>query len=163
MTPDLDRRFWIVLVNKSLALVYQKYSAGKEIRLIERIEHPEGRLKRHEIDSDKPGRSFGPSMVRRHAYDNAINAVDHKAQQFMSEIASLLDHGRSEDRYDWLVIVANSRMHGLLKKELKKPILNRIAKTVSRDFNYVNEHEIPAHLQEYLRELERAPLLRKAG
>ncbi|MGB8330033.1 MAG: host attachment protein, partial [Polyangiales bacterium] len=49
---------WILVAHDAGARLFENRGRGKGLELIEMIDHPEGRERNRDVDSDRPGRSF---------------------------------------------------------------------------------------------------------
>jgi protein required for attachment to host cells len=156
---------WVVVAHRGGALIFESGSepgrVGRVVgssapspvpmRLIERVERPQGRLKNSELVSDEPGRVVGRVSSERHAYANPTDAKVVLAEQFARELAEKLRVARAQNRFKRVVLVAESRFLGLLRSSLDRPTATRVAFSVEKD---LNAEPLP-RLREYLRNLTR--------
>jgi protein required for attachment to host cells len=105
------------------------------MRLIERVERPEGRLKNRDILSDEPGRVVGRVSSERHAYASTTDAKVVLAEQFARVLAEKLRIARAQNRFKRVVLVAESRFLGLLRSVLDRPTATRVAFTLEKELN----------------------------
>lgn len=135
---------WVLVSNSSYAEIYS--IKGKEITLVQALDHPEGRLKSGEILSDRPGRSFegrgrGGAGIggSRHALGSEVDVHMHEQQVFAKQIADVLQKEKSANKFDQLDIIAPPQFLGELriilsdsvKKSIKKEINKEIPTTLS--------------------------------
>lgn len=156
---------WVVVAHRGGALIFESGTEpGKlgrvvgsgapspvPMRLIERVERPEGRLKNRDVVSDEPGRVMGRVSSERHAYANPTEAKVVLAEQFARELAEKLRLARAQNRFKRVVLVAESRFLGLLRSSLDRPTATRVALSVEKD---LNSEPLP-RLREYLHQLTR--------
>jgi len=142
-------RTWVLVAHRGGARLFENGGRGKGLALVQELPHPEGRLKSGEINSDRPGRSYSNSSggggMARHGFgrDDATVAV---AAQFARELAGVLDRGRTDRRFDQLVLVADPSFLGSLRASLSAPTAAAISATLDKDLGQVPEHELPKHL-----------------
>ena len=68
---------WILVAHRGGGRLFENSGPGTGLRLIQTIDHPQGRLKSGEINSDKPGRAFDSfgGVPKRVVPDNLKAAV----------------------------------------------------------------------------------------
>lgn len=110
---------WVVVAHRAGARIYENDGPGKGLRMLQEIAHPEGRLQDKELETDRPGRTFdrvGPGT--RHAQSRQVTPSEHVAELWAKELAAVVEQGRTEQRYDRLVLVAEPRFLGRLQAQL---------------------------------------------
>lgn len=137
---------WIVVAHRGGARVFENKGPGKGLDLLREIDHPEGRLKNREIDSDKPGRSYESHGAARHAYDKERESTTHVAEQFAKQISGLLDEGRNRQAYGRLVLVTDPRFLGNLRSALSRETASLVLATIDKDLGGVDQREMAKHL-----------------
>lgn len=124
---------------------------GKGLDLLQTLDHPAGKLKNKDIDSDGPGRGndrYGPG---RHAYSSEHAPTTHIAEQFAKQLSTLLDDGRSHHRYGRLVLVAEPRFLGNLRAALNTQTAALVTATIDKDLGGIDMRELPRHLDGVIR------------
>lgn len=139
---------WILVAHRSGARLFENRGPGKGIELLQTLEHPAGKLKNHEIDSDKHGRSFDRRGTGRHAYSSEQEPTTHVAEQFAKQLAALLEDGRVQSRYHRLVLVAEPRFLGILRAELSAPTSALVTATLDKDLGGIEARDLPKHLED---------------
>jgi protein required for attachment to host cells len=140
---------WVLVAHRSGARLFENAGRGKGLSLVQDLPHPEGRLKSGEINSDRPGRSYSSSSggggMARHGFGKDDATVE-VAAHFARELAGLLDRGRTEKRFDQLVLVAEPSFLGNLRASLTTPTAAAVSATLDKDLGQVSEHDLPKHL-----------------
>ncbi len=136
---------WVLLAHRSGARLYEQKHPGGELRRLQDIPHPEGRLKNREITSDKSGRLFD-SFHTRHTVGKGSEPKVQAAQDFARQIADLLQHGRTTNRYRQLVLVAEPQFLGELRAALDPHTAALVTGSLDKELLEVPEHELPGHL-----------------
>lgn len=139
---------WILVAHRSGARLFENRGPGKGLELLQTLEHPAGKLKNRQIDSDKHGRSFDRRGGGRHAYTAEQEPTVHVAEQFAKQLAALLDEGRTQQRYVQLVLVAEPRFLGILRSTLAAPTAALVSATLDKDLGNADPRELPRYLQE---------------
>ncbi|HEX9811961.1 MAG TPA: host attachment protein [Burkholderiales bacterium] len=141
---------WVLVAHRSGARLFENRGPGKGLELLKTVEHPAGKLRSHDIDSDKHGRSFDRRGGGRHAYTTEQDPTMHIAEQFAKQLAELLDDGRTQQRYAQLVLVAEPRFLGILRAALTSTTAARVVATLTKDLGSTNARELPKHLEDVI-------------
>ena len=139
---------WVLVAHRSGARLFENRGPGKGLELLKTVEHPAGKLRSHDIDSDKHGRSFDRRGGGRHAYSNEQDPTTHIAEQFAKQLAELLDDGRTQQRYVQLVLVAEPRFLGILRAALNSTTAALIVATLAKDLGNTDARDLPKFLED---------------
>lgn len=139
---------WILVAHRSGARLFENRGPRKGLDSLRQIENPAGKLKNHEINSDKPGRSFDRGGRGRHAYATEQDPTTHVAEHFAKQLAALLDEGRNEQRYNRLVLVAEPRFLGILRGSLSDATAALVSATIDKDLGGTEPRDLPRYLEE---------------
>lgn len=141
---------WILVAHRSGARLFENRGPGKGLNLLQTLEHPAGKLKNHDIDSDRHGRSFDRRGGGRHAYTAEQPPTAHVAEQFAKQLALLLDEGRVQQRYAQLVLVAEPRFLGILRAAIPAPTAALVAATLDKDLGSADARSLPKYLEDLI-------------
>lgn len=140
-------RTWFMVAHRASAKLFEREGARALTQLLD-IEHPRGRMKSGEINADRWGRAFArvgtgssSSMEKSHS------PVRHEAEVFAKEVAQVLNTAAKEDRFDKLVLIAESRFLGLLRDELDNETRARVVLEEAKDLAAAGEAEIKSALE----------------
>ena len=139
---------WVLVAHRSGARLFENRGPGKGLELLKTVEHPAGKLRSHDIDSDKHGRSFDRRGGGRHAYSNEQDPTTHIAEQFAKQLAELLDDGLTQQRYVQLVLVAEPRFLGILRAALNSTTAALIVATLAKDLGNTDARDLPKFLED---------------
>lgn len=137
---------WILVAHHSGARLFENDGPGKGLQVVQKISHPEGRLRIQDITSDKPGRSTDSKGVHHSFGKELHDPKEHLAQQFAKQLAGILNEGRNHNRYTQLILVADPRFLGELRAALDHPTAALVTATLNKDLINVDERDIPQHL-----------------
>ena len=139
---------WILVGHDAGARVFENYGPGKGLELVETIEHPEGRLRDRDIDSDRPGRSFRKDSgdPRRAAMSRGESPHDRAISDFARALADKLQRARVRNQYERLVLVAPPRFLGLLRASLDGPTAPLVVGSLDKDLATSDEAELIGQL-----------------
>ena len=138
---------WILVAHRGGARLFEHEGREPEVTLHQALDHPAGRLKNREIGSDKHGRSFDRQGAGRHAYTTEAEPTEHVAAQFARQLASMLEEGREQGRYQRLILIAEPRFLGLLRAELSAPTAALVAAELDKDLGDIEARDLPKHLE----------------
>jgi protein required for attachment to host cells len=139
---------WILVAHDAGARVFENRGRGKGLDLVETIEHPEGRERDRDIVSDRPGRAFRKDSgdPGRAAMSRREGPHDRAVSDFARALADKLQHARTENQYQRLVLVAPPRFLGLLRSSLDGPTAQLLIGSVDKNLASSKEAELIEHL-----------------
>jgi len=144
---------WILVANRSSAHVLASDGGAKNLRLLETISFPEGRLKNREIDTD---RASGSSMAEGganfpvHGLVNKDEAHFHMTQIFARQLCEKLNKARAENEFQRLVLVAEPRFLGELRASLDSSTLSRVTHSADKGLVDLNLKQLKERLAQML-------------
>jgi protein required for attachment to host cells len=118
--------FLVVVADSARARILgrkQKFSPPEEL---ESLTHPESRLRRQDLVSDRPGTVHESRTPGESQADPRTDPRDHEAELFARELAARLKQLRQRPGFDGLSLVAEPRFLGLLRRQLDAETLKRI-------------------------------------
>ncbi|OFZ21467.1 MAG: hypothetical protein A2X94_08135 [Bdellovibrionales bacterium GWB1_55_8] len=154
---------WIVIASQTGARIFRRRPYAHELELVDLLENPKGRLRKHDINSDKPGRGFSPTSVSRHGYMASMPPDQAAALGFAREIAKKLDQGRTHNSYDHLVLIADPPMLGMVRGALEQQTLHRVLDVLPKNLAWAKPHELPVKLRSLFERIDRERPLRHVG
>jgi protein required for attachment to host cells len=137
---------WILVANASTARIYSNSGPKKGLKLVKELNHPESRQKASELVSDRAGhmQSVGNGHGSRQP---ATDPKQSEADRFALEIANELEHGRTGNSYERLVMVVSSPFIGTINSRLTDHVRNKVSDTVEKDYTRANDKELAGHLE----------------
>ena len=143
---------WILVAHDAGARIFDNQGPGKGISLVEEVDHPEGRAKAGELDSDRPGRSFRKNSAdpRRAAMSRSEGPRERVVASFARELAERLRQGRVSGAYERLVLVAPPRFLGLVRSSLDDPTAACVVGSLDKDLARSAEDVLISHLGEVI-------------
>ena len=139
---------WILVAHRAGARIFESSGPGKGVKFIESIPHPEGRLKNVDINADKPGRAFDKFGGGRHSMSKEHEPTEQQAIQFAKHLGDMLDKGRTTNRFNRLVLVAEPRFLGELRAALPSHTASLVTNTVEKDYAGISDREVASHLEQ---------------
>ena len=141
---------YALVANRASASLYRTRGPGVAPELVRRFEHPEGRLKAGEIDTDRPGRGFA-SDGGRHAFSHEESPTEHVAREFASQLAGDLDRARTNGEFDEVALIAPPRMLGYLRDALSAPTRELVYAELAKDIDQLDAMDLRRHLDQFAR------------
>ena len=137
---------WILVANAARARLYENTGIGKGLKLLSELDHPESRMKGSELVSDRAG--YVPGVGNGHASrQQATDPKQNEAEHFALEIARTLEHGRGQNKYERLILVAGSPFLGILKARLSDQVSTLTSDTLDKDYTAATDREIGKYLE----------------
>lgn len=139
---------WVVVAHQAGArFMEHKSGFGRHLKLVREIEHPEGRMRNHEIDSDRPGEaSAGGRGTSRRSMQHEETAHEHVVSAFAHTVASELSKARAGGAFDKLILVAEPGFLGVLREALDRPTAQLVVDSVKKNLAIELPNEVAQHL-----------------
>ena len=139
---------WVLVAHEAGARIFENGGPGKGLDLVQEIEHPEGRERNRDIDTDRPGRSFQSDGAdpRRSSMSSEQSPHDRVVADFARDLTGKLEHARASNQYDRLVLVAPPRFLGLLRSSLDDATRKLVIGSLDKDLAKAKEDELAKQL-----------------
>lgn len=142
---------WVMIADRSRARIFESDRNFDELREIEDLLNPEGRLGDAELQHDAKGRYY--SRGEKHQGDTAeppVSPREHDEEKFSRQVMHLLTEGCDAKRYDRLVMVAPPEFLGFLRKQLPQRVEQHITGQLNNDLSNLPLVKIGAYLKKHL-------------
>lgn len=115
---------------------------GARAHILTGIDDPEGgncteymqsHKKAGDLGSDRPGRTHASADTHRSALEPPSDVVRENERAFAAELVKTLDNSIENDQFDALVVVAESRTLGHLRKLFSAPLKKHIVLEAAKD------------------------------
>lgn len=123
---------WVLVADRSQARLLQALPGNRTLLEVETIEHPEGRLRDHELVSDSPGLTRGPGYAQGAPAAPKETPGEHEAKRFARQLAERITALRNDNAIARLYLIAEPHFLGLLRAELDAPTQQLVAGEVGR-------------------------------
>lgn len=138
---------WILVADS----VHGRMFTTPDSRMISEVaDYAHSASRQHERDliSDEPGRSFDSAGQGRHAMEPKHSAHDHEADEFAGQLAEVLEQGRTEHRYDQLVLIAPPEFLGRIRNHLSKPTAQTVVAEIDKNLVYPDAEQVLPYVTE---------------
>ncbi len=110
--------YWIVVADASRARLFAREKKFSPLEEIESLVHPESRLRRQDLVTDRPGQVQESRTPGESSADEPTDPKDVEAQAFARELGRQLNEARRDGRFRQLVLLAEPHFLGQLRKRL---------------------------------------------
>ncbi len=128
--------YWVVVADSAKARIFSRNKKFSPLEELETLVHPESRLHRQDLVSDRPGLVHESRTPGESANEEPTDPKVVESQVFARDIAHRLREGRLAGNYSSLVLVADPRFLGVLRKcmdeDTRRVIDHEVAKNVTR-------------------------------
>ncbi|MFZ5481502.1 MAG: host attachment protein [Myxococcota bacterium] len=135
---------WTLVAHASGARLYAMRK-GHAPRLLQKIDHAEGRGHASDLVSDRAGSAVSGGGAHT-AYDPRTSPREAEAQRFARQLARVLDDGLDQQAWERLVIVAPRRFLGVLHARLSRPVVKRLAVSIGKDLAWLDDQHMATAL-----------------
>lgn len=136
---------WILVADGAHARIVRQTEAeakagdrGQVDDLVFEIDHKQLR----DIMSDRPGRSFASEGARRSAMEYHSDAVLAQKTRFAATLLEDLAQRHAAGEFEQLVIVAESRMLGLIRRKLSPALRQTVIGEIAKDLTKLSRQEL---------------------
>jgi protein required for attachment to host cells len=133
---------WAIVANAARARLYALEGRGAPLKEIEDMIWAEGQLKGHELETDRPGRTFDSAGAGRHAMEPSLDPHKEEAGRFAREIADQLETSYKNHAFKQLCVIAPPAFLGLLRKEIDKPLREAVTGELNKDLTHAGTDRI---------------------
>jgi len=137
---------WIMVANASQANIFCNEGPRKGLTKVKTLQHAASREKGSELVSDRPGHNQGHGNGHG-SYVPAKMPKEIEAERFALEIARELNHGRTQNAFQRLILVASPHFMGLLNQHLDAHVRQLVSDSIEKDYTKITDKELAGHLE----------------
>lgn len=143
---------WYVSASQSGAVIYRS-AQGKAFQFVQRLKFPKGRRHESGFHSDRAGRSASsaPGSKTRHGLERKNSAHDEASRWFARFLGTFLATALDRGRFDSVVIIAEPRFLGMIRKELPVRVKRSLEQEVHRELFKVSDKKLEQFVRGELR------------
>jgi protein required for attachment to host cells len=139
---DIMNGYWIVVADAARARIFRREKKFSPIEELDTLLHPESRLRRDELVTDRPGQVQESHGHGESANEPTSDPKEVEAETFARELAAKLSHARAEGRFDHLVLVAGPRFLGRLRQRLDGDTRERVVAEIDKELTRADSERI---------------------
>ena len=136
------QRTWVVICDASRCRIFEVGPRRDKWRIVQSIEHPQGRAKGHDLLTDKPGRNQQSGALMRPALEPTTQPHEVEVERFAHQIAKLLDLRLAENAFQRLVLVSPPHFLGTLRSALSTHAAKSVAVSLDKDYTSLEPAEL---------------------
>lgn len=133
---------WILVADAARARVFEASGRSDPWQEVACFANPDGRAPGRHATTERAPRVNDSMGSARHAIEPHTSLRDKSAERFAHMLGEALEHGRNDQRYDHLVLVAPPRFLGTLHGVLDKQLTACVSGEVGHDFTELRSDEI---------------------
>ena len=134
---------WVMIADSKGAKFYENDGPGHGIKPVHGQDYKAPEKK--EFDHDQ-GRTFDSSGPGRHKHQPHFSVDD----RFAKLLADALDTASNAGQFDQLILCASPEVLGLLRKQLVKPVQDKVLTEIPKNLAKVPVTELGKHLESHL-------------
>lgn len=138
------KKVWVVVANSSLSKIYR--NEGNVLVEYKTMEHPESRLKRDELVSDKPGRMPQRAGYGMDTMNERTSPKVTEAKIFAREIAEILVARYNSGECDRIYLIMSPPFSAYVRENLSKAVDKIVETEIHKDLTHLRPEEIRAYL-----------------
>ena len=139
---------WILLAGGSHAKILQNEGPGRGVRAVNGALWEQQLARSQDVNADRPGRSFDRMGEQRHGMEPTSDPKRLQESAFLNEVCGNLSQAEQAGRFDRLVLVAEPRALGMLRKQLGNGPKAKIYAELDKDLTRVPPRELPERLKD---------------
>lgn len=143
-------KYWVVAADGGTARNYLYMKYPQEFSLVQRLESSTRQQPSREIMSDASGRNYHAKGPASHAKQSRRDAHEQSEDLFVREVIERLEHGARRKDFDQLVLIADPRTLGKLRKTLGSSLKRAVYKDSNLDLTPLSELQLRARVSDLL-------------
>lgn len=137
---------WVVVADSSRARFFVLESRSQPMQELEGMAHAESRMRDQDEVSDKQGGLAGGHGEGGHAFEAPTDIKHHETEVFAKQIAEKLEHGRVNNDYAKLILIAAPVFLGILRQALNEHVANLVSSSLDKNLVAEKENVIREHI-----------------
>lgn len=133
---------WILVADGSRARLFESTRRDEPLHQLENFLNPEARLAGRELTTDHPPTVNESMQFARHSIEPHTTQREKHVAHFAKELADALERGRTDHRFERLILVAPSKLLGALHEQFDEPLRQCVIGELHRDISTLPATEI---------------------
>jgi protein required for attachment to host cells len=145
-----QNRTWIVVADgaKARILLYKPHQKG--VQQLPDGEFHDMNVPTHELVTDRQPRVHDSVGAARHAVEPRIDPHKQREEQFLTRIATNLEHAEQRGEFEHLVVVAPATAMGDLRKAFGPSLQKRVFAEIVHDYAHQSNDYVYEHIKDSL-------------
>lgn len=137
---------WLLVADAAKARLFEMPRKGGNLTEIACYTNPSGRSPGQHPEHGRQGRTQESANSARHAIEPHTSLRKKHAMQFADLLRDAIRHGRMENQYEHLVLIAPPRFLGVLRDRLDDQTLECVTAEVGSDLLALSPTELRTYL-----------------
>lgn len=137
-------QYWIVVADAAKARIFARAKKFSALEEVETLLHPESRLRRQDLVTDRPGQVQESRTPGENAAGEGTDPKEVESLAFAREIAQRLHQARESGQFEKLVLMAAPHFLGELRKHLDQATAKAVVEAVSVNLTRESVEKITA-------------------
>jgi protein required for attachment to host cells len=133
---------WVLVADGSRARLFESTRRDEPLHQLESFLNPDVRASARQFTTDHPPTVNESVGFARHSIEPHTTLRSKQTMRFARTLAAALERGRTERRYERLVVAAPARFAGALHGQCAKPLRDSITAEIHRDLVTLSPTEI---------------------
>lgn len=137
---------WVVVMSSNGAKIFEATKGDKGLVCLEVLDHPEGRMKVSELETDRPGATRGGSsvsMMRGHS-----DLKEASDELFAKKVLDYLDLKRKEHKFERVFLVSEPAFESYLSKHMPHALEKVVEETIHKNYYNLETSDIFERLKD---------------
>jgi len=130
-------RYWVLVADATRARIFAREKKFGPLEELNTMVHPESRLQRQSLVSDRPGQVQESAGAGESANEEPTDPKLTESIEFARDVSQQITQGRTDNAFEGLILVAEPKFLGLLRKHLdahtEKVVKHEIPKNMTRE------------------------------
>jgi protein required for attachment to host cells len=142
-----SRTWYVIADGGSARFLQRRDAAGAQDAFDTHLEFTAANVHKHtsELGVSPPGRGHESANAAHHAVEPRVDLHRAEKQNFMAEVAEVLNGFGAKDEFDRLILVAPSHALADLEKALDAPTRAKVAAKLQKDLTNVPNGSLASH------------------
>ncbi|HLF30589.1 MAG TPA: host attachment protein [Xanthomonadales bacterium] len=138
-TPSI---YWVLVADSGTARILEMRKRPAELREVQELVSDSQHLTDKDLRADASGRSLRRQSASGHALHPHANAHDLAEQAFCDRVVKVLELAAGRYEFDQLVVIADPKTLGRLRKLMSKALAARVELELGRDLVKMPLHSL---------------------
>lgn len=133
---------WILVASRARARLFEFDQEQRDLTEKEDFLNPEGRAPAGSRGENRPPRTFDRTGSARHAIEPHTEPATKAAENFARQLASVLEDGHVQHRFEHLMLIATPDLLGHLRPCMPPPLRECVRREVGKDMTQAGPEAI---------------------
>ena len=137
---------WVVVASAARARVFEIEGRKKPLKELFDLVHPEDRLYRRDLKTDKHGRAYDRVGGQRHTVETPVDPKEKENIDFARQLLDRLDRERYAHHFENMYLVSPPHFLGLLRDNMSDGLARTVQGTLIKDLTKQDAASVQDHL-----------------